>query len=39
VAFDAHAGASSGANILLPIRVTGVRSTGTTAGIKVVALY
>ena len=39
VVFEAHAGASAGVNILLPIRVTRVRSTGSTAGIKVVALY
>jgi hypothetical protein len=39
VVFEAHAQASAGANILLPIRVTRVRSTGSTSGIKVVALY
>lgn len=39
VVFDAHAAASAGVNVLLPIRVTRVRSTGSTAGIKVVALY
>lgn len=39
VTFEWHAGASAGANILLPIRVTKVWSTGSTAGIKVVALY
>jgi hypothetical protein len=38
VVFEAHA-SGAGANILLPIRVTKVRSTGSTAGIKVVALY
>ena len=39
VTFEWHAGASAGANFILPIRVTKVRSTGSTAGIKVVALY
>lgn len=39
VTFEWHAGASAGANFILPIRVTKVLSTGSTVGIKVVALY